>query len=418
MGPSLYRLTSLDNGIRVITERMENVRSVSIGVWFRVGSRDELPGQYGLSHFLEHMFFKGTAKRDALELAQAFESLGAEQNAFTSKEYTCYYARVVDDHLEQTFEIIADMLTGSLFADDDIASEREVVIEEIARSEDSPQDYVFELFGEAAMPSMGLGRQIIGSRESVGGFVHDDCLAYSRAHYHASNCIVAAAGSLDHDALVEVVERYLGHLAGGVRAKRDEAPTQPEPLRLLTKDTEQANLVYGMPGLTAGDEDRFAGALLDAALGGGMSSRLFQEIREKRGLAYAVYSSTMSYVDAGSFVVYVGTRPDNLGEVIGLIRSELARMLELGMDEAELTRMKDYLIGHTVLSQESTAAKMIRLGRSAVCDLELLSLDEVIERYRAVSLADISRLAEQILNAEPTIAVISPFDEAEIMALL
>ncbi|MDR2956941.1 MAG: insulinase family protein, partial [Coriobacteriales bacterium] len=188
----MFQYSNLSNGIRVYTERMENVRSVSIGVWFRVGSRDELPGQYGLSHFLEHMFFKGTNKRDAIAIAQDFESLGADQNAYTSKEHTCYYARVVDDKIEPVFEIIADMLTGSQFAQNEINSEREVVIEEIARSEDSPQDYIFEVFSEAALPGHNLGRQIIGSRDSVGSFLSADCFAYQQAHYHADNCIVVA----------------------------------------------------------------------------------------------------------------------------------------------------------------------------------------------------------------------------------
>jgi len=414
----LYQLSTLDNGIRVYSERMDNVRSVSIGVWFRVGSRDELPGQYGLSHFLEHMFFKGTAKRDALTIAQDFESLGAEQNAFTSKEYTCYYSRVVDDKLEPVFEIIADMLTGSLFAQSEIDSEREVVIEEIARSEDNPQDYIFELFSEAALPGHSLGRQIAGSRESVGSFVHDDCLNYLQAHYHADNCIVVACGNVDHQALLDLTDRYLGSLPGGERAARDDAPVKPESFKLMQKETEQANLIYGTPGIPLGDEDRFATMLLDTALGGGMSSRLFQEIREKRGLAYAVYSTSMSYIGEGSFVIYVGTRPDNLREVIEIIIDEIKKMLSLGMDTLELERMKDYLVGHTVLSQESTAARMIRLGTNAVNDLPIYSLDEVIDFLRAVSLDDITRVSQRLLTPSPTVAVISPFATDELQAEL
>ena len=414
----MYQLTELDNGIRVISERMENVRSVAIGVWFGVGSRDELPGQYGLSHFLEHMFFKGTAKRDALALSQDFESLGADQNAFTSKEYTCYYARVVDDRLEPVFEIIADMLTGSLFAQDDIESEREVVIEEIARGEDNPSDFIFDLFSEAALPGHALGRQIAGSRESVAALVRDDCVTYHQQHYHADNCIVVACGSVDHQVLVDIVSRYLSGMQRGRRSERNDQPVKPLPFSLLEKDTEQAHLIYGMPGLPLGDPDRFAGALLDTALGGGMSSRLFQEIREKRGLAYAVYSTTMSYLGNGSFVVYVGTRPDNLSEVVTIIRTELARMLKSGMSADELARMQDYLIGHTVLSQESTSSRMIRLGSTYTNGIEYLTLDEVIDAYRTVTLDDIARVAERVLAADTTVAVISPYKTDALQAEL
>jgi len=404
----MYQLSALDNGIRVISERMDNVRSVSIGVWFKVGSRDELPGQYGLSHFLEHMFFKGTAKRDALAISQDFESLGADQNAFTSKEYTCYYARVVDDKIEPVIEIIADMLTGSLFSQDDIESEREVVIEEIARTEDSPQDYIFEIFGEAAMPGHNLGRQIIGNRQSVGSFMHQDCLSYHQAHYHAANCIVAAAGNVDHDHLLELLNKYLGAMPGGLSTLREDLPVTPDPFVLQQKETEQAHLIYGLPGVTLDDDDRFAAALLDAALGGGMSSRLFQEIREKRGLAYAVFATTISYADAGNMVVYVGTRPDNLSDVVSIIHSELQKMLDHGITAQELQRMQDYLIGQTVLSQESTASRMITLGRFLVLDQELLTLDQIIELYRAVTLDDINRVVQRFYHEPPTLAVISP----------
>ncbi|MCL2631989.1 MAG: insulinase family protein [Coriobacteriia bacterium] len=410
----MYQLSTLDNGIRVFSERMNNVRSVSIGVWFRVGSRDELVGQYGLSHFLEHMFFKGTNKRDALAIAQDFESLGAEQNAFTSKEYTCYYSRVVDDKLEPVFEIIADMLTDSLFEQSDIDSEREVVIEEIARSEDTPQDYIFELFSDAAMPGHNLGRQIAGTRESVGSFVHDDCVNYLQSHYNAENCVVVACGNIEHELLLKLVERYLGSMPRKPRRTRDDADVVALPFSLMQKDTEQAHLVYGTRGIPLGDDDRFATSLLDSALGGGMSSRLFQEIREKRGLAYAVFSTTVSYIGAGNFMIYVGTRPDNLYEVMQIIVDELKKMLDAGLDEAELERMKDYLVGHTVLSQESTASRMIRIGRNAINDLPILSLDESIERYRAVSLDDIMRVAERVLVAAPTVAVISPLETDEL----
>jgi predicted Zn-dependent peptidase len=410
-----YQQTVLENGVTVITERMEAVRSVSVGVWFRVGSRDEDAAEQGISHFMEHMMFKGTARRDAFTISQDFESIGAESNAFTSKEYTCYYARFIDERLPEIIDILGDMVTSSVFAQESIDSEREVVIEEIARSEDTPDDYIFELFTEATYPDHSLGHPIIGTREIVGSFMSPDCLRYHSHHYHAANCLVIAAGNVDHTELVALCERHLSKLASGTRLVRDAVREQTrKPFAIMRKETEQAHIAYGMPGIPLGDDDRFAGALLDTALGGGMSSRLFQEIREKRGLAYAVYASTMPYLGAGQFLVYAGTRPSNIEEVISIVRRELAQVIDAGLTPEELERVREYVIGHIVLSMESTSQRMLRLGKSAVSELELLSLDEIIASYRAVSLADIQRVALRILKQQPTVAIISPREEPEL----
>ncbi|MDR1014515.1 MAG: insulinase family protein [Coriobacteriales bacterium] len=401
--------TVLDNGVTVITEHMEGVRSVSVGIWFKVGSRDETEAEQGISHFMEHMMFKGTKRRDAFAISEDFESIGAEQNAFTSKEYTCYYSRFVDERLPQIMDILGDMVTSSVFAQTSIDPEREVVIEEIARSEDTPDDYIYELFTKAGYPTHPLGRPIIGTREVVGSFMHEDCLAWAGRHYHASNCMAVAAGNVDHDAFVALCRQHLGALPAGRRNTRDAVEGQDrQPLALMEKETEQAHIVYGMPGIPLGDDDRFAGALLDAALGGGMSSRLFQEVREKRGLAYAVYASTMPYLNAGQFIVYAGTRPSKIEEVCGIVHREIGKAAAGGLTPEELERVREYTIGHIVLSMESTSQRMLRLGKSTVSETELLSLDELIERYRRVSLADIERVAERVLVAPPTIAVISP----------
>ncbi|MDR1422941.1 MAG: insulinase family protein [Coriobacteriales bacterium] len=411
-----YQQTVLDNGVTVISERMDGVRSISVGVWFRIGSRDEMDAESGISHFMEHMMFKGTSKRDALAIAQDFESLGAEQNAFTSKEFTCYFSRVVDERLPEVFAILGDMVTDSLFGSEEITSEREVVIEEIARSEDTPEDYIFDLFTEASFPAHPLGRPIIGTRTIVGGFTHDDCISYRNRHYHAGNCVVVASGSVDHKQLIALCNQYLSDMPKGKRAVRDIVPAQPRPrFKLMQKETEQAHLIYGMPGIAIGDEDRFASSVLDTALGGGMSSRLFQEIREKRGLAYAVFSTTMPYIGGGQFAVYVGTRPANIEEAVQIIQTELARMLTDGLDADELERIRNYVIGHLVLGSESTSSRMLRLGKSAIAEQELLSLDEIIERYRAVTFADVERVAQRVLTQTPTVALISPraIDEVE-----
>ena len=410
-----YQQTILDNGLTVITECMDTVRSVSLGVWFKVGSRDESDEQQGISHFMEHMMFKGTEKRDAFAISQDFESIGAEQNAFTSKEYTCYFSRFVDDKLPRIMEILGDMVTSSLFEQTAINSEREVVIEEIARSEDTPDDYIFELFSQAFYPTHALGRPIIGTRDVVGSFMHDDCVDYRTRHYHANNCVVTACGNLDHAELVTLCEKHLSSLPKGRRNSRDVVNPEPrEPYALLKKDTEQAHIIFGMPGISLGDDDRFAGALLDTALGGGMSSRLFQEIREKRGLAYAIYASTMPYCGAGQFFVYAGTRPSNISEVLSIIKHEIQEACKSGLTAEELERVREYVIGHIVLSTESTSQRMLRLGKSLISDIELLSLDEIIEQYRKVSLADITRVAERVLTLEPTIAIISPLEEKKL----
>ncbi|MDR0347764.1 MAG: insulinase family protein [Coriobacteriales bacterium] len=403
----------------VITERMDAVRSVSVGVWFKVGSRDEDTAQQGISHFMEHMMFKGTARRDAFTISRDFESIGAEQNAFTSKEYTCYYSRFIDEQLPEIIDILGDMVTSSVFAQEAIDSEREVVIEEIARSEDTPDDYIFELFAKATYPGHSLGRPIIGTREVVSSFVTADCLAYRDRHYHADNCIVVATGNVDHDELVALCARHLQPLPRGKRNTRSLVQQQDRArFTIMKKETEQAHIIYGMPGTPAGSDDRFASALLDATLGGGMSSRLFQEVREKRGLAYAVYASTMPYIGTGQFVVYAGTRPANIEEVISLVHGELAKVLSAGITREELERVREYVIGHIVLSMESTSQRMLRLGQGAIGEIDVLSLDEIISRYRTVDLADVQRVAERVLSQEPTVAIISPRGEAEVEASL
>jgi predicted Zn-dependent peptidase len=391
---------------------MEAVRSVSLGIWFRVGSRDEEPQQLGLSHFMEHMMFKGTPSRDAVAISREFDAMGAELNAFTSKEYTCYYARFIDEHIDKATEILSDMVVNSLFEQSAIDSEREVVIEEIARSEDTPDDHVFDLFTQAIFPSHQLGEPILGTREIVGAFNHDDCQGYLSRHYHAGNCTVVASGNVDHDAVVALCEKHLTALRAGERNARG-AVDEHNRLNfsfLKKRDVEQAHLLYGMPGIPLGDDDRFAGALLDTALGGGMSSRLFQEIREKRGLAYAVFATTSPYLNAAQFGIYVGTRPSNLEEVVELVRQELATVLEAGLDADELARNKEFVAGQLVLSMESTRNHMTRLGKSSVSDLEILTTKELLGRYRAVTLEDIERVAQRIFSQTPTLAIISPLE--------
>jgi len=414
-----YQRTTLPNGLDVVSEHIAGVRSVTLGIWFRVGSRDEQQHQLGISHFMEHMMFKGTCNRSALDISMAFDSMGAELNAFTSKEYTCFYARVLDEHLTTAMEILADMLQNSEFTQEAIATEREVVIEEIARYEDEPSDHVGDIFTEAMFPTHQLGRSILGTRDIVGAFEHEHCSSYLKKHYHAGNAVIAAAGNVDHLQLVALTERLYHKLAQGNANERGEVlEIDRQLLTFEQKDTEQAHILFGMPGIALGSDDRFASRLMETALGGPMSSRLFQEVREKRGLAYAVFATTQPYMNASQFFIYAGTRPSNMKEVISILRLELAQLVSKGLTSEELTRAQEYTVGQLVLSEESTRSHMFRLGSNAVQELEILSLDEGISRYRAVTLDDISRVAEQVLTVPPTVAVISPLGETDLQEVL
>ncbi len=414
-----YRKTVLDNGITVMSEPMDSVRSVALGIWFAVGSRDELPDEAGLSHFMEHMMFKGTSARTAQQISESFDRLGAELNAFTSKEYTCYYSRFVDDHLPTAFELLSDMVVDASLTDDACAAEREVVIEEIARMEDTPDDRIHEVFSRTLWPDHPIGLPILGRRETVVTFDHDRTARFRSLHYLTGNCVVAAAGSVDHDELVALTERCLSPLASGPRSSRPVADAASESrITVLEKDTEQAHICYGVATMNAHHPDRFALSLLDGVLGGGMSSRLFQEIREKRGLVYAVYSFSALYQDTGEFAVYAGTRPENAEQVLRLIRVEMERIAESGVTPEELDRVRQSAKGHLVLGMESTRMRMTRLGKNEVTGGEILSADEIVERFDAVTMEDLERVTSSVLDREKALAVIGPFTHEQLEPLV
>jgi predicted Zn-dependent peptidase len=414
-----YDRTVLDNGITVITETIDAVRSVALGVWAAAGSRDELPEEAGVSHFLEHMMFKGTKTRSAKDISEAFENLGAEVNAFTSKESTCYYSRVIDRHAPEAFGILADMVVDSVMDEDACRSEREVVFEEISRAEDTPDDKVHDLFAEALWPDHPLGRPVLGTRETVGGFLPPAVFSYTGRHYRSGDIVVAAAGNLVHADVVEMAKRMLDDVPTGERAPRDHSvPAAARHLCVANKDTEQAHICWGTLGVSADDDRRFALGVLDAVLGGGMASRLFQEIREKRGLAYSVFSYASQYQDTGAMTIYAGTRPDNTEQVVRLIADEVEKVLDSGITSVELDRARESLRGHLVLGLENTNARMVRLGRSEVGSLELLSIDELIERFGAVTLEEVQQVARDTLGGPRTLAVVGPHDEATIAKLL
>lgn len=411
--------TVLANGMTVITYAMPSVRSISLGLWFNVGSRDERADQAGLTHFMEHMMFKGTKTKSALDISMHFDKLGAEFNAFTSKEYTCYYARFVDDKLEDALSMLAEMVIDSAFTQETIDTEREVVIEEIARSEDAPDDYVFDLYTASSMPDHPLGLPVLGTRERVGSYAHDDCQAFHDEHYHAGNLVLAAAGNLDHERLVKLAERAFASIKPGRKHERVlTTPAFKPGLYVAQKETEQAHLVYGFPWFGVGDPRRYAAGVLTTILGGSMSSRLFQEVREKRGLAYSVYATQGTYQGAGQWCIYAGTRAENLGEVVSVIEQELARITLEKVCQDELARTIDFLSGQLLLGLETTNSHMARLGKREVLGVEQTTPEDQVKGYQSVTAEDVLDLACQLLSGKPAIAVVSSCSEDEIKAQL
>ena len=414
-----YEKTVLDNGITVITEHMDGVRSAALGFWVRVGARDEAPIEGGMSHFMEHMLFKGTTTRSALDISTAFDALGAEFNAFTSREYMCFYARLIDERLKLGFEILADMLVNSTFAHKDIVPEREVVLEEIARSQDAPEDYVYDLFSELMFPQDALGRPVLGTPDTVSSFDTGEMIRYHDAHYTTGNITVVACGSVEHAVVVELAQRFLSGLPVGPRLERALVePQERTVLRCVKKDSEQANIVLGAPTIVNDDPRRFVYSLLDIIIGGGMSSRLFQEIREKRGLVYSVYASSQLYEGAGLFEMYAGTRPENIAEVVKVATEQFSLAAQDGVTAGELARAKELAAGSFVLGTESTRTRMSRLGRLAALDLPIDSIDEIIEKYRAVTIDEVNEAARELFSQEMTLAVVSPYKQEKIERML
>ncbi len=378
---------------------MPGLRSVALGVWIGVGSRYERPQESGVSHFIEHLLFKGTPTRSAAQIAQVFDGLGGEINAATGRDSTLVYTRVLDAHVDEAFEVMADMVQRPSLHDLD--QEREVVIEEIAMYEDDPDDLVHDLAATALYPDQPLGRPVIGTAEVVGSVSRDAILSYHGHHYCAPNVVVAAAGNLDHDQLVGLAERLLTELPVANGAP-DVVPPRPTSPRLLVRErpTEQYHLCLAGPGISRDDERRHAHALLDSILGGSMSSRLFQEIREVRGLAYSVGSYTVGYKDGGQVGVFVGTRGDNLGLACEVIATELKRIGDEPVAPDELRRAKEHLKGRVVLGLESPGTRMNRVGRATLTGSELLAIDDLIERIEVVSASDIQALAAEFWSPE------------------
>lgn len=387
------RVTVLDSGVRVVTEGMPSVRSAALGFFIGTGSGLEQEPEAGLSHLLEHMLFRGTDRLQSHEIDELFDAMGAELNAGTGKESTSVYSRVLDVHLEEAFSVMADMVWRPALRD--LETEREVVLEEIAMYEDDPQDKVFDVLGSAVFGDHPLGRPIIGRADVISTIDRDGLAGFHARHYRPEQVVVAAAGSVDHDAIVELVRR--GEGPGGAAASEPPAPGPFAPGTIFhRKDTEQVHVCLGGRGIARDDERRFALRVLDTILGGTSSSRLFQEVREKRGLAYSVYSFASLYAGTGQIGLYVGTRGDNLREALKVVAAELERFAADPASEQELARAKENVKGRLVLSLESTASRMNRLGGAVLSGLPLLSVDEVLERIDAVGLDDVRGLAAEL----------------------
>jgi predicted Zn-dependent peptidase len=409
-----YVLSELDSGERLITERLTSVRSVALGFWIGAGARDEPDAKAGVSHFIEHLLFKGTRSYDAQKIAEVFDEMGGELNAATSREHTVVYARVPDRHLEDALDVMADMVFAPTFADVD--SERDVVLEEIAMVEDAPQDLVHDLLSEAIFDEHPLGRPVIGRAEVISSISRRSIAAYHRSSYVAGNVVLAAAGNLEHDRVCELLERAARQrVEPPARRTKVRRPLVREPapgLRFQQKDTEQFHVCVGAPGISRSDRRRFSASLLDAILGGSASSRLFQEIREKRGMAYSVYSFASQYTDTGLVGVYVGTRDENLAACVEIVAAEIADIAAGNLRERELERAKENLKGRIALSMESTSNRMSRLGRSLITDTELLSLDRIIAEIDAVDSVAIAELAGVLLEPDRISAAgIGPSEE-------
>ena len=393
------RLSSTRGGLRVITEPLAGTRSVALGIWVATGSRYETDAEAGIAHFIEHLVFKGTPTHSVRDIAELFDGLGGEVNAATGRDYTVFYTRVLDDHLDRAFPVLADMLQHPGFYELD--QEREVVLEEIAMYEDDPQDKVHDMLGAAVFPDQPLGRPVIGTADVISSVDHAGLDGYFRSHYTAPNMVVAASGNVDHDALLEQCERLLTDVPGG-HGPLVFTPAAPGPARLVVqeKPTEQYHLAFGAPGMVRDDPRRHAHSVLDTVLGGSMSSRLFQEIREKRVLPYSVGSFTSGYADAGQVGLFLGTRRENLRLACEIIRTELDRLADEPLSGRELDRTKDHLKGRLVLSLESATTRMNRIGRASVTGSEILSLDQLVERIDAVTAADVQALAQEMWRPE------------------
>ena len=408
--------TVLPSGVRVVSERLLGQRSVSIGAWVGTGSRDESRDLNGATHFLEHLLFKGTPSRSALEIAQSFDAIGGDINAFTTREFTCFHARTLAEDVRLAMDTIADLVQHASLAPDDVEAERSVVLEEISMHEDTPDDIVFDVFHETIWPDHPLGRRVQGIPETVAAMSRDAIAGFFHEYYAAGNIVVAASGDIEHGALCDLVESAFATNGRPHPARAaGTPPTIAGTLLVNERDIEQAHLVYGTQGIPRSDDRRWALGLLNVAVGGGMSSRLFQEIREKRGLAYAISSGHMGYAETGVFNIYAGCSTENVSEVLTIIREQLGEITEAGITEEELARAVGHVRGSLVLSMEEPGASMSHLGKSELLLGDILTVEEMIARVESVTLGDVLDVAKQVMASAPwSLVVLGPALSADV----
>ena len=404
------------SGLRIVTEEVPSVRSAAVGIWVNVGSRDEAPATAGASHFLQHLLFKGTPSRTALDISSSIESVGGEMNAFTSKEYTCFYARVIDTDLPMAIDVVSDLITSSIVTALDVDAERKVVLEEIAMRDDDPSDLVHDLFSDTYYGDTQIGRPILGTVESIKGMSRNTVFNYYKKKYLPQDLVVAVAGNIKHKRVVAMVEQALSRdnfldvmAAPVIRPNIPIKNTKLQSVGLLYKKSEQAHMFYGMEGVARADDRRFAMGVLSAALGGGMSSRLFQEIREKRGLAYSVYAYAQQFAGSGVLGFYAGCNPTKAIEVVEIIRSVLSDVADNGMTHEEIERAKGAVRGSLVLSQEDTGSRMSRIGKNEIVYGQVMDFDDILKAISRVSAQDIHEIACEFLVKTPTLALVGPF---------
>lgn len=410
--------TTLPSGLRIVTEEVSTVRSVAFGIWANVGSRDESPSVAGASHFLEHLLFKGTNTRSALDISAAVDAVGGEMNAFTGKEYTCFYARVIDSDFSIAAEVICDMIRDSVIRSEDVDSERTVVLEEIAMRDDDPSDLVHDLFAETLYGDSPIGRPILGTVDSITNMSRKSVHSYYKKKYLPENLVIAVAGNVQHERVVERVTALLGDFLDSTAKPAALRPTAKVRARgmgeigLIFRKSEQANILLGFPSLDRNDERRFALSVLTSALGGGMSSRLFQEVREKRGLAYSVYASIQQFAGGGILSLYAGCNPEKAHEVTTIFRDVLGDVIASGLSNEELERAKGQVAGSLVLGQEDTGSRMVRIGKSELVYGEIKSMDEILSAVRDVDHKVIGELATEIFTVQPTLAIVGPYKKS------
>ncbi|CAN2209116.1 PqqL Predicted Zn-dependent peptidases [Candidatus Nanopelagicaceae bacterium] len=404
------------SGLRIVTEEVPSVRSAAVGIWVNVGSRDEAPATAGASHFLEHLLFKGTKSRTALEISSSIESVGGEMNAFTSKEYTCFYARVIDTDLPMAIDVVSDLITSSIVTALDVDAERKVVLEEIAMRDDDPSDLVHDLFSDTYYGDTQIGRPILGTIESINKMSRNTVFNYYKKKYQPSDLVVAVAGNIKHKRVVAMVEEALSRdnfldVIGtpNIRPNTLIKKGPQTPVGLMYRKTEQAHMLYGMEGVARADSRRFAMGVMSAALGGGMSSRLFQEIREKRGLAYSVYAYSQQFAGSGTLGFYAGCNPTKAVEVVELIREVLTDVADNGMTHEEIERAKGAVRGSLVLSQEDSGSRMSRIGKNEIVYGQVMDFDDILKAISRVSAEDIREIAGEYLTKTPTLALVGPF---------